>query len=68
MVECFKALWNLKDINASSRCNVQGEAKTNSEIVLAIKEITATLVYVAKKLNQSAPDEYVLSFLFKSQN
>ncbi|XXG46661.1 hypothetical protein AAC387_Pa02g1449 [Persea americana] len=41
---------------AASR-NVRGEAKSNSEIVRAVKEMATTLVYVAEKLNQSGPSQ-----------
>ncbi|RWR73164.1 Myb/SANT-like domain-containing protein [Cinnamomum micranthum f. kanehirae] len=57
MVECSKAPRTRKDTNANSRRNVRGEAKSDSEIVRAVKEMTATLVYVAEKLNQSGPSQ-----------
>eukprot|EP00268_Persea_americana_P006283 TRINITY_DN12275_c0_g1_i9.p1 TRINITY_DN12275_c0_g1~~TRINITY_DN12275_c0_g1_i9.p1 ORF type:complete len:121 (-),score=21.67 TRINITY_DN12275_c0_g1_i9:228-563(-) len=57
MAKCSKAPRTRIDTNASSRRNVRGEAKSDSDIVHAVKEMTATLVYVAEKLNQSGPNQ-----------
>eukprot|EP00268_Persea_americana_P061744 TRINITY_DN7834_c1_g1_i1.p1 TRINITY_DN7834_c1_g1~~TRINITY_DN7834_c1_g1_i1.p1 ORF type:complete len:303 (-),score=48.72 TRINITY_DN7834_c1_g1_i1:103-1011(-) len=57
MAECSKAPRTRKDTNASSRRNVRGEAKSDGEIVSAVKEMTTTLVYVVEKLNQSGPSQ-----------
>ncbi|XXG88318.1 hypothetical protein AAC387_Pa12g0543 [Persea americana] len=57
MTECSKAPCTRKDTNANSRRNVRGEAKSDSEIVRAVKEMTTTLVYVAENLNQLGPSQ-----------
>ena len=57
MTESSKAPRTRKDTNASSWCYVRGEAKSDSEIVRAVKEMTTTLVYVAENLNQLGPSQ-----------